>query len=304
MFGRVLALRLVSLAALAGLTAAQATTTPTLYRLDAPASFEEGCLPPCLCPIWLTDDLLGTFALRYDHSDPAGFDHYVVDNVNWVVGGGGGGTARRVTGSGTYRVGGQFAVQHQLQLDLSTDGDPAIAFDSGLIQGGGSFPALDISIAQNGFYCYDRVFNVASSPVPAGQVTPYGLRNSHYQEGCLPPCACPIFQRRALGRFGLLDLGPTSDPTVHHYALVDVAWSTPPPAPATQRFKGFGIYSLNTGTATHRLVCDLTDGNALTQRFDSGVVAGGSSFPPLIDISVAVNGFYCYDQVFVIRAKP
>src|SRR5258705_1978587 len=38
-------------------------------------------------------------------------------------------------------------------------------------------------------------------------------------------------------------------------------------------------------------------------HFDSGVKPIGSPFPK-IDISCAVHGFYCYDSVLVVSAKP
>ena len=300
---RTLALAGLFLAASTAVAAAQVITGPTLYRLDAAASFEEGCQPPCLCPIVFTDDLFGTLVLRFTVADPAGYVHYSVDSVNWVLGTLG--HERRVTGSGEYRVGGQFAIKQELTLDLSFDGAAPIHFDSGLILGGGSFPALDIAIAENGFFCYDRVFHVVATQVPATAITPYALGRTLYEEGCFPPCLCPLLRRRTAGSFGLVDLGPTSDPAQQHFALVNIDWHTrPAPAPPTQTFKGFGIYSVDINTVEHRLVCDLTDGNGLTQRFDSALVAGGAMFPPKIDIAIAVHGFYCYDQAFLMKALP
>ena len=45
-----------------------------------------------------------------------------------------------------------------------------------------------------------------------------------------------------------------------------------------------------------------TNGGAVSS-FDSGVVSGGTGFPR-IDIRLAVNGFYCFDRVFLLHAKP
>jgi len=106
---RVLALVIVMAAtAPAG---AQSTTSPTLYRLEAGSSFSRGCYGPCLCPIFTTKDIRGTYTLALDHVDPL-FTWYRVEKVNWVVALGGVDT--RVTGSGTYRVGGEVAVQRQM----------------------------------------------------------------------------------------------------------------------------------------------------------------------------------------------
>ena len=301
MFRRVT--ELAAVAALATAASAQVGTAPTLYRLDAASTYEEGCQPPCACPIASTDDLFGTLTIRFSAADPAGYLHYAIEDVNWVVDLLG--NERRVTGSGEYRVGGQFALKHELQLDLSIDGATPVRFDSGLVLGGGAFPTIDIAIAQNGFYCWDRVFRVTASEVPAGQSVPFGLARTLYQEGCLPPCLCPISIQRTLGRFELLDLGPASDPAKRHYALLDISWRTrPAPTPAGQTFEGFGMYSLDAATVRQRLICDLTDGNGVRQRFDSGLVGGGAAAPARIRVDIAANGFYCFDKVFRLRARP
>lgn len=300
---RTLALAAITTALLSLTATAQFGSPPVLYRLDPASSYEEGCQPPCLCPIQFTEDFFGTFTLAFSTADPAGYVHYTIDDVNWIVGPTS--AEHRVTGSGEYKVGGQFAIRHQLVLDLSTDGGAPVHFDSGLVLGGGSFPAIDISIAQNNFYCYDRVFNVVASQLPTTQVQPFVLTRTIYEEGCFAPCLCPLLRKRTSGTFGVVDLGPGSDPNEQHYALVDVHWKTrPPPAPPTQDFTGFGAYSLNASTGQHRLVCDLTDANGLVQRFDSGLVAGGSQFPAKLDAAISVHGFYCLDQAFLIKATP
>jgi hypothetical protein len=293
----------VMFAALVATATAQVVAAPVLYRLDAPASYEEGCQPPCACPIWTTDDLFGTLTVRFDHSDPAWFDHYVIDDVNWVIDALG--NQWHVSGNGVYKVGGQFAIRQQLQLILSIDGAAPVRFDSGLVLGGGTFPALAIDIAQNGFFCWDRVFRLHASAVPAGQSVPYRLWNASYLEGCWPPCLCPLLQLPSAGRFDLIDLGPASDPAKQHYALVNIDWRTrSAPANANSRFRGFGLYSLDATTAQHRLICDLTDATGVEQRFDSGHVPGGVGVPASIDIDIAQNGFYCYDRVFQLSARP
>jgi hypothetical protein len=145
-----------------GLTAqARAAATPTVYRLEPGSTFQQGCFPPCLCPILQTVDLRGTFNLT-----PAGFDGlfsaYDVTDVNWIVSLGD--SALRITGAGTYRVGGEFARQHRLELDLKVGEDPAQHFDSGLVPGGSGFPRIQITISMNGQYCHDRVFVVNAAP--------------------------------------------------------------------------------------------------------------------------------------------
>lgn len=295
-----------ALALLGLVTTASAQTTasrPVLYRLAPSSSYEEGCQEPCLCPISWSDDLFGTLLVTFDHSSPNWFDYYRVEQVNWVLDFGG--VARRITGNGEYRVGGPVALTQQLTLDLATDGGAPVHFDSGLVPGGGPVPSIAIAIAMNNFFCYDRVFSLDATPVTAAEIRPYSMKGSDYVVGCQPPCLCPIALFHATGRFGLVDLGPASDPTHQHYALVNVGWQTVPgPTPPDRMFRGFGIYALDASTLQHRLTCDFTDGNGVTARFDSGLVTGGSAFPPRIDIDMAVNGFYCYDQVLQFRARP
>lgn len=294
---------LAAVTSLATAALAQIGPAPTLYRLDPTTTYEEGCQPPCQCPVITTSDVFGTFTLRFTNSDPAGYNHYSVEAVNWEVDMSG--TERRVSGTGQYKVGGQLAIQQQLTLDLSFDGAATVHFDSGLVPGGGAFPHIDIDVARNGFYCWDQVFRLHASTVAASSLVPYHLVSSQYLVGCLPPCVCPIFTYPASGTFNLLDLGSSSAAGVQHYALVSIAWHTQPvPPPPDQNFTGFGIYRLDPSAGKQRLICDLVDGNGLKLRFDSGDVAGGDQAPAKIEADIAINGFYCYDKVFQIHAIP
>src|SRR3989442_13183337 len=87
----------------------------TLYRLNQDSTFQQGCFPPCLCPIMIAVPVKGTLFLT-----PTGFDGlfntYAVTDVNWLVSIGG--TDTIVTGSGTYKFGGEFPLQQQLSLEL------------------------------------------------------------------------------------------------------------------------------------------------------------------------------------------
>src|ERR1051326_4003231 len=133
----------------------------TLYRLNKDSTFQQGCFPPCLCPITIPVPVKGTFVLT-----PTGFDGlydtYAVADVNWLVSMGG--TNATVTGSGTYKVGGEFALQQQLALDLQIGGDKAQHFDSGLVTGPAPFPDIQVTISMNGQVCFDKVFDVSASP--------------------------------------------------------------------------------------------------------------------------------------------
>lgn len=133
------------------------------YDLGPTSSFETGCFGPCECPVKL-QHLQGTFNLQQVSFDPL-FTYYKVSNVRWAVPDA---TSNlMIFGSGTYRVGGEFAVQQQMSLDLSVGGGAPQRFDSGLVLGGGEFPRIkiDISLHQNQA-CIDTVMHVdATDPI-------------------------------------------------------------------------------------------------------------------------------------------
>jgi flagellar hook capping protein FlgD len=147
------------------LTSASAQTDqPRLYFLKAGSTFDTGCFGPCLCPI-IEQPMQGTFQLLKSGVDPL-FTHYDVKDVRWTLPN----TPQNVAivGSGTYKVGGEFAVQHQMVLDLSVGGGPAQHFDSGLILGGGTFPDIDIRLSLHGQQaCIDTVLHVLATPATA-----------------------------------------------------------------------------------------------------------------------------------------
>ncbi len=287
---------------------AQTDAASQIYRLNDNSTYQQGCFPPCECPIMEEARVRGTFKLTFTGSDGL-FDYYAVEDVNWTVSLGN--PERRLTGSGTYKVGGEFAVRHQLELDLSTDGGAPQHFDSGLVQGGGDFPhiAIAIAIAINGFYCYDTAIYVDADLVKADQIRPYGLtRDTTYQRGCFPPCLCPFFQKQPLrGTLGLVRL--ESGPLFTEYAVVNVNWQVLSPNPKGPAdgfpITGFGLYRIGGEVAVqHQMGLDLhVNGDRELTHFDSGLVAGGGNFPA-IDILLSVNGVYCFDQVIDLHAKP
>src|SRR5579859_5120085 len=96
---------------------AQTTNVPstTLYRLNPDSTFLQGCFAPCMCPVMITEPVRGTFFLT-----PTGFDGvfhtFAVTDVKWSFTSYGGTT--NATGSGTYKFGGNGAIQQQLSLYL------------------------------------------------------------------------------------------------------------------------------------------------------------------------------------------
>jgi len=277
-----------------------AIDAPTIYRLNPASSFQQGCFPPCLCPIRLGDGVRGTLVLAASGFDGL-FNNYTVTDVNWTVNLGD--QALRVTGSGTYKVGGEFAVQQQLGLDLKVGDDPVQHFDSGLVPGGGQFPDISVTISIHGQVCSDTVFGVDASPVPAEQIHPYALLpESTLQRGCFPPCLCPLELPRPMsGTFALVDLGP--GPLFTEFAVANVDWLAADGALGIP-IRGVGTFRVGGEFAVQQqLSLDLRVGDAEQTHFDSGLVEDGSEFP-LIDSMISVHGGVCFDTVIDLHTQP
>jgi hypothetical protein len=134
------------------------------YRLDDDSTFQRGCFAPCACPVMEQGAVKGTFRLTPSSSDPL-FQYYTVTNVNWTVQLPNGATLP-IQGSGTFKIGGEFAVQEQLSLDLVVGNDPVQHFDSGVVAPRVPFPGLDLTISIHGVYCFDTVIEVRAHPIP------------------------------------------------------------------------------------------------------------------------------------------
>src|SRR6266571_2024964 len=211
---------LLLLGVVASSTSANAQTG-TLYRLNQDSAFQQGCFPPCLCPIMIAVPVEGTFVLTPTGFDGL-FDTYAVTDVNWLVSIGG--TNTTVTGRGTYKIGGEFALQQQLSLDLQLGGDKVQHFDSGLVAGAAPFPDIKITISVKGQVCFDTVFEVSASPVPLDQIHPYCLlEGSTFQRGCFEACDCAVGPLDPIiGTFALVPLDTT--PLFREFAVVNVRW--------------------------------------------------------------------------------
>lgn len=296
---------LVILAALLVLPSALAraqnvgVVSDSLYMLTPDASFEEGCFPPCLCITHYYDGLIGTFRMTPAAPDPL-YQVFNITEVNWLAPR----LGHRVTGKGTYRIGGEFARMHQLQLDLEVGDRQVQHYDSGLIQGGAEFPGIDIAIAMNSMICTDTVFHVKAKPALISQAKPYALLGSTYQEGCYGPCLCVVVSHPLLGRFGLLPLNETSQGG--DYAVVGIDWRVRDANSTTvtdlKHTTGYGLYRFSRSDGTQRMLLDLIEDGGGPTRFDSGTVPGGGQLKR-IDIAVAENGFACFDRVYSIHAK-
>ncbi len=168
------------LLALPGLQAfpalARAPAEPSrAYVLAEGSTFATGCFGACACPT-RSEPLIGTFILTFTGFDPL-FDHYAVSDVKWMVPRADGSV--QIVGSGEYRIGGEFAIMHQLSLELSVASQTTQHFDSGLQPGGGDFPKIDIEVSlHDRQQCQDTVIHVVATPAVAGvSGADFGLRS-------------------------------------------------------------------------------------------------------------------------------
>ena len=126
---------------------------------------------------------------------------------------------------------------------------------------------------------------------------------SGFLYGCQPPCLCPIALYEDLtGSFELSFVASTPN-WFDVYRVQDVDWLLDiggKPVHVT----GSGQYEIGGQVALmQHLQLDLSFDGAPARHFDSGLVQGGAGFPALT-IDVALNGFYCFDEVFTIEAFP
>jgi|CXWL01.1.fsa_nt_gi hypothetical protein len=280
-----------------------ANTGMTL-RMAPDATYQEGCFPPCMCPMLMEQPVLGTLKLVYVGFS-TGEHSYMVEDVNWFLPGSN--TAEQIIGSGKYRIGtpGPITViQHRLELDLRVGDDAPAHFDSGwlvLSNSGG----IDIPISINGMFCWDRVIRVHANPVPASDFHRYVLdAGSTFQRGCIDGlCDCavgPQFPMR--GEFALVPL--QANPLFQTFAVVDVRWQAMS-ANSTDGvpIRGFGLYWVGGEVAVQNsLSMELRVADEEPGHYESGMVGGGLQFP-LIDI-VTRTHTNCVDTLLHVVASP
>lgn len=131
---------------------------------------------------------------------------------------------------------------------------------------------------------------------------PYSLEGpSGFERGCFGPCDCPVLHVPMAGRFFLSQV--SDDGLFKTYALTDVDWHASA-VTANLNLRGSGLYRIGGEVALlQQMILYLSADGGPFQRFDSGLVAGGSGFPRL-DIEVPAHGFACYDTVLVVHAAP
>lgn len=123
-----------------------------------------------------------------------------------------------------------------------------------------------------------------------------------YVEGCFDPCLCPIMAPSGLeGSFVLRPAGTNGQ--FLNYELSQLSWLVMWQGEVFHRVEGTGVFRLDEDGKQQQLLLNLSlDGDA-PLAFDSGIVPLDAGFPEM-DVTVSMNGMYCYDRVFHLIAAP
>jgi hypothetical protein len=114
-----------------------------------------------MCPVWKSQKVSGTFLLAPEGSDTVS-TNYHLDTISLAVMDFDGAVVHKIAGEGSYRVGEESALMHQLILDINIDGDAPIRLDSGLIPGGSGFPLISIPVSR-GTSCFDIQMDIKAT---------------------------------------------------------------------------------------------------------------------------------------------
>ncbi len=136
--------------------------TPVRYLLTNGSEMEIGCQDPCACPVFIRGPITGSFTLIEREPDPL-FRRFDIEDVEWLIQDSE--PRVRIVGSGSYRLGGEFALEQQLVLDLRVADSQLERFDSGRQLTTHVFPAIDASAAVHLFACFDSVLRVHAKPL-------------------------------------------------------------------------------------------------------------------------------------------
>jgi hypothetical protein len=156
------------------------------YQLLSDSTFQRGCFDPCDCPLEVERDLLGYFDL-IPLADNSLFRTFALANLTWqVITGSATGDNLPIQGVGMYSVGGEFAVQHRLSLELEVGDDSTTHYDSGWVIGGTVFPKLLALVSINGIRCYDTMMQVSAEPKSMGISTDPCVKVVLDMDGSMP----------------------------------------------------------------------------------------------------------------------
>jgi hypothetical protein len=276
----------------------------TIFRLTEKSSYQEGCFPPCMCPIMMATGIRGTFVMGPAYANGAIISSEV-SNVNWIVTVGD--SEFEITGSGTYRVSTDTQPWvHALDLALSADGGETQGFSSGFLPLTTNDGSIDIPISITGGFCYDTLIVVNAMPLTDDSILHFRLAaDSTYQKGCFDPCDCPLETPRRLE--GVLTLVPVLElGTYVEYSVAQTRLVALPLDDWSEEIEmtGFGTYTLVQGFIgpAHHLALTLQASGGIAERFGSTFANTDPTFPADFDIVVDINDQVCFDTVLSIHA--
>jgi len=158
---RCLVIAVAALSLLCSTAHSQSSDSSATYVLLKDSVFEMGCFGPCACPV-LTRQIQGTFQLTRTGADPL-YEYFDVTDVKWD--GSQSTQVLRITGSGKYKFGGEFALGQEMALDLSLNGNPPRHFDSGTVPVNVRFPEINVTVSIHSQACFDTVIRVHAVPL-------------------------------------------------------------------------------------------------------------------------------------------
>ena len=125
-----------------------------------------------------------------------------------------------------------------------------------------------------------------------------------FQEGCFDPCLCPLLATAPVR--GTMVLGrPVTGDVVDFREISEINWFVGIPGETRHRITGTGNYRVTNYSAErlHALELELSIDGGETQFFFSDFVpldVNDGSF----DITVSMNGLFCYDIAIRVDAAP
>jgi hypothetical protein len=281
-----------------------------IYMMTPAATYQEGCFPPCMCPILNEQPISGTFKLVYTGPSD-GIETYAVQDVNLTVPFFD--PQLRIIGGGKYSIGSPGIIpllQQRMELDLQVGANAVEHFDSGWVLIG-DMSRINVTVSINGMWCFDRVVAIDAVRVPDSAITPYMLGpGATYEMGCcspLSPCDCLCFGPVPMvGDFALVPLSDNG--LFRDFAVVNLNWQVPSTGPINGiSIRGFGRYRVGGEVAVqHQLSLELWLSNTGPTHFDSGFVMGGGQFP-VIDIFASMHGMNpgaCDDTILHVLGQP
>jgi hypothetical protein len=212
-----------------------------LYELQEGSELVQDCREPCRPPAILIP-LKGTFLLGEIAGPPNPVSTYRVDAVDFS--GDAGGTEWRLRGAGTYRHGGEVALNQDMALAMTVNGGPLIHLTALPGPVGAEFPAIDIRLEEEDGPIFPYYTARVVARPAAGQPEPRYRRGDPSGDGRLD-LADPesllafLFRRGAVP--GCLDAADANDDEALDlgdvlYLLFHLfAGGPPPPAPGPER---------------------------------------------------------------------